>query len=280
VSVVPRLAAPPWAWSSGRHDALGFDFGVRSTDARLGAAVGAALGGLAAPGEPARWYSLVDGGGAWEVWLDGTREAALGTAEQVADFLFWHLNQEAVGAARAAGRVVLHAAAVAAGGRAVVVPGPPDSGKTTLTAALVRAGFGYLTDEAVVFDEASLAVAPFPKPLVLGPAVAPDLADLCPPATRLGSQWRVPPGAVGSLAEPAAPGLVVAPSFSPGEPARLEPLTPAEAVVVLGGHSFNLLDRPQAALDLLARVARQAPCYRLAGGDLREAVRLVREVFG
>ena len=41
---------------------------------------------------------------------------------------------------------LLHAAAVAWQGRAIVIPGHSHAGKSTLTAALLRAGAGYLSD--------------------------------------------------------------------------------------------------------------------------------------
>ena len=40
-----------------------------------------------------------------------------------------------------------------------------ESGKTTLTAGLVRAGFDYLSDEAVAFDWDTLDIVPYAKPL-------------------------------------------------------------------------------------------------------------------
>ncbi|HEX2824943.1 MAG TPA: hypothetical protein VHP37_01240 [Burkholderiales bacterium] len=63
-------------------------------------------------------------------------------------------------------RVFVHAGVVAWNERAIVVPGPSFSGKSTLVAALVRAGATYYSDEyAVCLD--SGAIEPFVKPLEL-----------------------------------------------------------------------------------------------------------------
>lgn len=55
-------------------------------------------------------------------------------------------------AERAPELVFLHAGVVGIGGRALVLPGPSFAGKTTLVAALVRAGAVYLSDEYAVLD--------------------------------------------------------------------------------------------------------------------------------
>ena len=67
-------------------------------------------------------------------------------------------------AERAHGRVFVHAGVVAWRDRAVVIPGRTFTGKTTLVAALVRAGATYYSDEFAVLD-ASGHVHPYPKPL-------------------------------------------------------------------------------------------------------------------
>jgi hypothetical protein len=67
--------------------------------------------------------------------------------------------------------VFLHAGAVVHEDRAIVIPGTSFSGKTTLVAALVRAGAVYLSDEFAPLDEHGL-VHPFPTPLGVRNAVS------------------------------------------------------------------------------------------------------------
>lgn len=70
----------------------------------------------------------------------------------------------------APGLVFVHAGVVAVDGRAIVLPGRSMAGKTTLTAALVRAGATYLSDEYAPLDADGL-VHPYPRRLsVRGPA--------------------------------------------------------------------------------------------------------------
>src|ERR671929_229610 len=59
---------------------------------------------------------------------------------------------------------VNHAGVVGWQGRAILIPGRSFSGKSTLVAALVRAGATYYSDEFAVLDERG-RVHPFPKKL-------------------------------------------------------------------------------------------------------------------
>ena len=61
-------------------------------------------------------------------------------------------------------KVFVHAGAVAHRGRAILIPGGSFSGKSTLVAALVRAGADYYSDEHAVLDEHGL-VHPYARPL-------------------------------------------------------------------------------------------------------------------
>jgi hypothetical protein len=67
-------------------------------------------------------------------------------------------------AVHARGRLFVHAAAAEWRGRAVLVPGRSFSGKSTLAAALLRAGAAYLSDEWAVLDQDGL-VHPYPIPI-------------------------------------------------------------------------------------------------------------------
>src|SRR5262249_20837379 len=49
-------------------------------------------------------------------------------------------------------RMAIHAAAVEWQGRAVLLPGEAGAGKSMLTAALARAGFGFMSDDLVLLQ--------------------------------------------------------------------------------------------------------------------------------
>ena len=64
--------------------------------------------------------------------------------------------------------VFVHAGCVAVDGQAVVLPGRSMSGKSSLTAALVRAGADYYSDEYAVLDNQGLV-----RPYLRKPAIRP-----------------------------------------------------------------------------------------------------------
>lgn len=95
----------------------------------------------------------------WEVAATGS-ELPLGDARQVMSEVGLWVAEHAVGV------VFVHAGCVAVGGRALLLPGPSRSGKSTLTAALVRAGATYYSDEYAVLLPGG-HVLPYARPLYL-----------------------------------------------------------------------------------------------------------------
>ena len=59
----------------------------------------------------------------------------------------------------------IHAGVIGDQSRCILLPAPPGSGKSTLTASLVHAGFEYFSDEVALLEEGSFDV--FPVPLAI-----------------------------------------------------------------------------------------------------------------
>lgn len=64
--------------------------------------------------------------------------------------------------------LVMQASAVVMGGRAVVIEGPPGSGKSSLALALLDRGAGLIGDDAVCLSRAGNAVIAAPPPNIAG----------------------------------------------------------------------------------------------------------------
>ncbi len=203
--------------------------------------------------------------------------------ESVLAQLVWHVHSQAI---RTTGDFLLiHAGSVSTRAHeGVLLPAPSGYGKTTLVTALVRAGFLYLSDEAGAVDPVSRKLYPFARALTLKDGHASVFPDLY--RTGNGSGWAgagmrhirpedIRPGARGG---PCRIRYVVAHQYSPGEPTRVTPLTPAQGAMVLLANTLNLPRYRSRALPLVADVARGARSYRLVSGDLDEAVRAIREL--
>ena len=111
-----------------------------------------------------RFVIVADAAGTHSLVRDGQPFADRLGLELALDLL--EANVRAYVALHAPDRIFVHAGVVEHGGRAIVIPGMSFSGKTTLVAALVRAGATYYSDEFAPIDADGL-VHPYPKPLSL-----------------------------------------------------------------------------------------------------------------
>ncbi|HXF56628.1 MAG TPA: hypothetical protein VNO34_03475 [Actinomycetota bacterium] len=279
------LEGVAWAHRSPGYRALGFEFGVRTTDPELGAFLEELFQPFRIAGSPSRLYSFLSApdreGDRYAVYFEGQYVVTTRYASTALRHFLWDVNHRVVGETR--DHLLVHASAAEHEGGCLLFPAPMDAGKTTLVAGLAQAGLRYVTDEAAAFHLPSLTVTPYPKPLHLDTGSWSLLAELrpqVPEAVRpyLRGQWYVPAGRLGAgaLAPPSAPRFVIAPRYVPDAATELLPLTRAEAVVLLYDQAFNAeaVGRRR-ALEVLAAVVRRCACYRLMVSDLDRACQLV-----
>jgi hypothetical protein len=161
--------------------------------------------------------------------------------------------------------VFVHAGVVTHNGRALVLPGHSFSGKSTLVAALVRAGAVYYSDEYAVFDKAG-RVRPYREPLAL--RTTSGLHGSLLTAEDLG-------GTSGD--DPAPVGLVAITVYLPGTSWDPQPLTQARAILALLEHAVPVRDRPQQTLAYLRRALEHAEVLEGARGESEDAARSLLE---
>ena len=165
---------------------LDYGFVISSNDPDIRAYVGRVLGRSAVREAQDDWtmYDVVDLGPSepvtrFRLLIDGRWVLGSGDAGHVLNDLFSHVNLHTLEATRS--HVLVHAGSVATpGGVGLVLPAPSGSGKTTLVAGLVRAGFGYLSDEAAVLDPRSGSLTPYPLHLSLKGKSREEFADIEP----------------------------------------------------------------------------------------------------
>ena len=216
------------------------------------------------------------------VRCDDAVVVATGRLDRALSVLLWHINAEVVRRTTPL-RPVVHAAAAVRDGMTVLLPAAPERGKTTTVAGLVhRAGFGYLTDEAVAIEPPTLIPRPYPKPLSIDRGSWEVLADLRPAHDGVVTgQWQVPASAIrpDAVARSAPIRFVVEPAYDQNAETRLEPMSSAAMLVRLADSTFDFQQAPQRNLAVLARVLEQAECYRLPISDLDDGLQLIKDLF-
>ena len=278
-----------WEHVTPTFRALNYRFAVRSRHEGIGRFIEEMYGSFGAADErPATWYSIVDGSpspGSYALEVDERRVVEGVNASRVLGYLTWHVNREAIRSGH--DRVLVHAAAAELDGVGVLLPAEMDAGKTTLVAGLVKAGFGYLTDEAAVIDPVSLRLHPYPKPLSIDPGSWPVLADLTPrvdgsTAPYLKEQWQVPATRIRptAVSGPVDVALVIFPRYMPETGTEVRPLRGSQAMLRLLEQTFGFHVLGRRNLEVLGRLVEGVACYRLESGDLDGACQAVADLVG
>jgi hypothetical protein len=167
---------------------------------------------------------------------------------------------------------VLHAAALADGsGGAIVLPGPNGTGKSTLTAGLVAAGFGYLSDDCVPLA-ADGRVVPVPFGLCLK---QPSLPVLGSSLREMGAARRGPLGRrfvpLRAVGRPLPPARIVFPRYDPKAAPALRALEPVETLTrLVQGRAW--LSRRRADLAATLALLERLPAHELVYDRLSRAV--------
>ncbi len=162
-------------------------------------------------------------------------------------------------------RLFVHAGVVGWNGKAVVIPGRTFSGKSSLVAALVRAGAAYFSDEYAVFD-AEGRVHPYAKPLSLRDEEGRSRGTY--PIEALGGQ---------AATEPLPVGMIVSSRYEEGARWRPRPLSPGRALMTLLDNTVQVRKQPQAAMQTLQKAAMNAEAFGSKRGEADQVAAWLRE---
>src|SRR3954449_2119391 len=208
-------------------------------------------------GRPDReWRMRREPSGMWMAY----DEDGLGGGAHIADGVEVLLSSlELWVAEHARDRIFVHAGCAVHDGRAIVVPGRTMSGKSSLTAALVRAGASYFSDEFAVIDRRG-RVHPYPRPMSIRPYDG--SARLRVPVAEIG-------GAVGTASAPV--GLVAHLRHDGDGGWQVEDLSPGRAALALIDNTVAARSRPRAMLTAVGKATTSARAVAGTRGDADEA---------
>lgn len=185
--------------------------------------------------------------------------------------------------------LLLHAAVLEKNGRALILPGHPGAGKSTLTAALSLSGFRLLSDEMALIDRDDGMLVPLARPVNLKNASIDIIRAFAPQAvfgdtvrdTHKGTVAHLKPSAdsVRRAQEKARPALVVFPRWQADAATRLKPRARADAFMEVASHAFNYELLGGLGFDLTAALVAGCDCYDFSYSKLSEAVQAFDELL-
>lgn len=166
-------------------------------------------------------------------------------------------------------RVFVHAGVVRWRGKAIIIPGRSFSGKTTLTAELVKAGATYYSDEYAVLDGQG-RVHPYRRRLSV---------------RENGHLERPTKYAVESLGgrsgiKPLPVGLVIVSKYKPNARWRPQKISAGEGALALMANTVSVRRQPEATLATLRKVVARAPVFKGTRGEARQVIDFIFEQLG
>lgn len=178
--------------------------------------------------------------------------------------------------------LIIHAAVVEKNGGAAILPAPPGSGKSTLTAGLVLSGWRLLSDELTLIDRKSGLIHPLPRPVSLKNESIPLIRAFSESAfinrpshdTAKGTvaHLRPPTESVRRQHEPARPAWVIFPQWRAGAATRMSPRSAAQTFMFLAQNAFNYSHLGEDGFRVGTRLIDQVDCHDFTYSQLDEAV--------
>ena len=221
-----------------------------------------------------------------QFWVDDTPPFKPLPKDQAFAMLEWGMNWCI--ASHAHYYLMLHAAVLERNGHALIMPGDPGAGKSTLTAALMLDGWRLLSDEIALIDRDDGLLYGLARPVSLKNASIDIIRAHSTEAvlgdaardTHKGTVAHLRPSTLSleNIAVPAYPRWVVFPRWKAGAAAHLTPHSKAAAFLHLASHAFNYSLLGALGFQRVAALMDASDCWDFEYGRLDDAISLFREL--
>ena len=191
---------------------------------------------------------------------------------------------------RAHSWLLLHAAVVEKNGRAIILPAPPGSGKSTLCTVLVCRGWRLLPDELTLVRHGDGMLAPLPRPVSLKNASIDLIQAFAPDVVFAPLAYGTAKGTVGHLRAPkdsidraneyAAPWAIVFPLWEAGAATVLTLLPKARTFMRVAHNAFNYMLMGERGVQTLGNLSEICDGYEFVYSQLEEALHVFDALAG
>ena len=200
-------------------------------------------------------------------------------------YLEWGLNWCAANHAHQ--HLILHAATLARGDRALILLGPSGAGKSTLCTALALGGWRLLSDEMAIISPQTLQLTALARPVSLKNESIPLIRQLAPQAQftsvtqgeRKGAvvHMRPEPSWVDQVAEPATPAWLLFVRHQADAPTELREVSNARGFMRAAQCAFNYSLLGQRGFETMAEVVDRCKLRYLRYSQLDDALPLLEQ---
>jgi HprK-related kinase A len=183
----------------------------------------------------------------------------------------------------------LHAGTVSRGDAAIVMPGVPGSGKSTLCAALGLSGWRVLSDEHAMILPDTPRVVPLCRPVSLKNESIDVIRSFSSSAVFGPTSLETHKGRVAHMKadlhpdshceKPLTARWMVFPRFSRDDPQRLVRRRRTDSFVLAAFHSFNYSLLGETGFNIMSNLVNSVDCFDLVYHDLDWAVKTMDELL-
>jgi HprK-related kinase A len=179
--------------------------------------------------------------------------------------------------------LIIHSAVLEKNGAAIVLPGIPGAGKSTLCASLALSGWRLFSDEMALIEPSSGQLVSSPRPISLKNESIDIIKNFSSSAvfgitindTTKGSiaHLKPPTESVQRCNQKATPRIIAFPKYRTGAKTSLTPLTKSRAFMTLCENSFNYTIQGKTGFKTIKSLISSCDCFEFEYSSLDEAIK-------